>query len=167
MVKPTLSFSEALNASTSKIFDCKGRSRRSEFWWSYLAAFVLSAVLPFLSPLLMLATIPLTIRRLHDTGRSGWWWGVGALLNVGIFIMVFFWLVSSFFYTSNVYEYGNDEFNNMAYENMSFMVKFFIYLAIIYIYRIVLIVFCCQDSEFFENKYGPSPKYGEEGLGDL
>jgi len=97
MVKPTLSFSEALNASTSKIFDCKGRSRRSEFWWSYLAAFVLSAVLPFLSPLLMLATIPLTIRRLHDTGRSGWWWGVGALLNVGIFIMVFFWLVSSFF----------------------------------------------------------------------
>ncbi len=166
MVKPTLSFSEALNASTSKIFDCKGRSRRSEFWWSYLAAFVLSAVLPFLSPLLMLATIPLTIRRLHDTGRSGWWWGVGALLDVGIFILFFsLWGVIFYNYVS-VCE--NDiATNNFITDELKFSIFVMIYTAVTYIYHIVLIVFCCQDSEFFENKYGPSPKYGEVGLGDL
>lgn len=126
-----------------------------------MVAFVLSVVLPFLSPFFILATIPLTIRRLHDTGRSGWWWGIVFLLNVGIFIMAFYWLFSFFFNAIHVYEYGDIEFNNIVYDNISFLVKFFIYLTIIYIYRIILIIFCCQDSKKVENKYGPSPKYCE------
>lgn len=33
-VIPQLSFSEAFNSATSKIFQFTGRSRRSEYWWT-------------------------------------------------------------------------------------------------------------------------------------
>ena len=46
-------------------------------------------------------------RRLHDTGRSGWWWLIGFIPLIG---------------------------------------------------AIVLIIFCCLDSQPGENQYGPNPK---------
>ena len=65
----------------------KGRAPRSEFWWYYLAivlagfVFGLLIPIPFLGPLLYLAFtifsivtfITVTVRRLHDINRSGWW----------------------------------------------------------------------------------------------
>lgn len=74
-VIPQLSFSEAFNNVTSKIFQFTGRSRRSEYWWTMALVYLLNIILtPFLGVFLSIATIPLTFRRLHDTGRSGWWW---------------------------------------------------------------------------------------------
>lgn len=84
---PSLSFSEALNKSTCKIFQFTGRSRRSEYWWTMLLVYLLNIVLtPFIGIFIDIATIPLTFRRLHDTGRSGWWWGICAILQVAFFI---------------------------------------------------------------------------------
>lgn len=65
----------------------KGRAPRSEFWWYYLAivlagfVFGLLSLIPFLGQLLYLAftifsivtTFTVTVRRLHDINRSGWW----------------------------------------------------------------------------------------------
>lgn len=42
IASPQLGFSEALNASTSKIFQFTGRSRRSEFWWTQVLVFLVS-----------------------------------------------------------------------------------------------------------------------------
>ena len=68
-----------------------GRSNRSEFWWFYLFFLIISIItlmidfFLFKSPdgfgpasiiFMLTFTIPLiavTTRRLHDTGRSGWW----------------------------------------------------------------------------------------------
>lgn len=64
-----------------------GRAPRAEYWWFYLATFIADRVLNFvekqasagdsLSGLFALAVlvpwIAVTIRRLHDTGRTGWW----------------------------------------------------------------------------------------------
>ena len=45
---PTLGFSEAINAAASKIFQIKGRSRRSEFWWTHMIVYITTVTLtPF------------------------------------------------------------------------------------------------------------------------
>ena len=78
---PQLKFGEAVKLAWSKATRFNGRSRRSEFWWTYLAVFLVTLIVSFIpiigniiSVLFGLAIIPLTFRRLHDTGRSGWWW---------------------------------------------------------------------------------------------
>lgn len=35
----------------------------------------------------------LTVRRLHDTGRSGWWWFIQLILGIGSIIMIIFVLL--------------------------------------------------------------------------
>ncbi|MDO4783024.1 MAG: DUF805 domain-containing protein [Capnocytophaga felis] len=93
--------------------DFKGRSRRSEFWYFYLinsfiylliigAAF-LSEDLAVLAMILLLlyylvAIVPniaVAVRRLHDTGRSGWniFWGL--IPYIGGLILLYFWVQDS------------------------------------------------------------------------
>ncbi|MCD8310746.1 MAG: DUF805 domain-containing protein [Prevotellaceae bacterium] len=127
----------------------RGRARRSEFWWTMLLIYVISIVLPPVGWLLNLLAIPLTIRRLHDTGRSGWWWGIGALMLLAFFI--------SFIYDLIMAIAGGE--SDELY--LALFLKFGLYLFIIFIYQIVLFVFCCIDSERHTNKYGASPKYVE------
>ena len=127
-----LNFTEALNASISKLFYFHGRSRRSEFWWTQLVVYLASITIPFLGFIFHILTIPLTFRRLHDTGRSGWWWGLGALLNFA------FWSVI-------IYEVAITLGTIAYYPD--------------YYFDIVFLIFCCLDSEPYENKYGESPKY--------
>lgn len=75
---PQLSIGEALKAACNKIFQFNGRSRRSEFWWTALVVIIICAIThDTISWLLNLLMIPITFRRLHNTGRSGWWWGAG------------------------------------------------------------------------------------------
>ena len=88
--KPSLTFSEALNKATNDIFMISGRSRRSEFWWTMGVVYLVNVFLtPFIGTILSLLAIPLKIRRLHDVGKSGWWWGVCAILQT---IVVAFFL---------------------------------------------------------------------------
>lgn len=64
-----------------------GRARRKEFWYFTLVNIIISFVLGFIAGLIgkgaifsniyslaiMLPSIAVGIRRLHDTNRSGWW----------------------------------------------------------------------------------------------
>lgn len=158
LMTPSLSFSEAVNASTSNIFQIHGRSRRSEFWWTHLLVYVLSFFLtPIVGFLLDILTIPLAIRRLHDTGRSGWWWVVGALSKLSFFVLLFYDICMAVVNADDI----------SGYADLFFAAMFIKYTALfvgIGIYQLVLLVFYCLDSESFENYYGPSPKYqdGEE-----
>ncbi len=64
-----------------KYAEFQGRARRKEFWYfslfNFVAAFVLTLFLGPIAGLYQLAVfLPATaigVRRLHDTGRSGWW----------------------------------------------------------------------------------------------
>jgi uncharacterized membrane protein YhaH (DUF805 family) len=84
--------------------DFSGRSSRAEFWKWTLAFYVVIFVLIFLliaatrvssiAALILgivtavfvigciIPNIAITIRRLHDTNRSGWWLGANVVLNV-------------------------------------------------------------------------------------
>lgn len=78
-----------------KYVDFSGRASRAQFWWFLLVAIVISIVLSILdnalgtvpdgqywssgllsslfSLAIFLPSLALLVRRLHDTGRSGWW----------------------------------------------------------------------------------------------
>jgi len=83
---------ESIESAFKKYIVWEGRASRSEFWWFYLFYMVGSLVtslvdliygVPILNTLFMLATIipflSLFIRRLHDTGHSGWWYWISLM----------------------------------------------------------------------------------------
>ena len=67
--------------------DFKGRSERAEYWWFTFANLILASVFWLLGGLggpirslsllyalaVLVPNLAVTVRRLHDTGRSAWW----------------------------------------------------------------------------------------------
>ncbi len=150
---PSLGFSEAINKAASNILKFEGRSRRSEYWWTMVIVYLVSIVLtPLAGFALSLLTVPLTFRRLHDTGRSGWWWGGCAILQGIVIILFVYDMIMAYLNADNMYGYGDDIM-------WAFLLKYSFLSVLIIIYKIVLIVFYCIDSEPYENLYGESPKY--------
>ena len=104
-----MSFTESIQTVFQKYAVFEGRARRSEYWWFYLAYTVVNAVLSGLgravgsggfatalsviSGIIALAclvpTISVTTRRLHDTGKSGWWQLLYLTCIGGIVILIF------------------------------------------------------------------------------
>ena len=85
-----MSFNESITYCLSKYAICAGRARRSEYWWFYLftilvswgAGIVGTVVLDeslkgipagITNLALLFPSISVAVRRLHDTGKSGWW----------------------------------------------------------------------------------------------
>jgi uncharacterized membrane protein YhaH (DUF805 family) len=116
-----------IDCLTKKYACFSGRARRQEYWLFVLFNIIAGIIVGVISGVLVSVTnvtafaflgtiynlavlIPgfaVLFRRLHDIGKSGWWWLIA-------FIPLFGW--------------------------------------------IVLIVFCCLDSQPGENQYGPNPK---------
>ena len=161
--KPQLKFLEAFNSATSKIFQFNGRSRRSEFWWImsivYISGILCTPVLGFFLEILM---IPLIFRRLHDTGRSGWWYGISLILKIGFAIAIiydaFSFCMNIPTLTNEVRPYEYDKANVISYI-FTIYAKYALWGLVIFIYQIVLLIIFCIDSDVYENDYGESPKY--------
>ena len=93
--------------------DFTGRARRKEYWmfvlFSLLIYFLVAIVLVALSATesainivigllalsLMLPNLAVTIRRLHDTDRSGWWALLSFVPILSLVILVFMFLVGT------------------------------------------------------------------------
>lgn len=97
-----MSFFEAVATCFSKYGTFSGRASRAEFWWfllfNILAALMLLnlvssfagpdagvAVVSFYNLAILVPSIAVGARRLHDMGRSGWWQllhlsGIGSLI---------------------------------------------------------------------------------------
>ena len=108
-----MSFTEAVKTVFSKYATFSGRARRSEYWWWWLFVAVVAVILSLIdnaiglhisdatimglqvSGLLtlifglvtLIPGIAVTFRRLHDTGRSGWWWLLSLLCGIGAIIV--------------------------------------------------------------------------------
>ncbi|KYH42921.1 DUF805 domain-containing protein [Branchiibius sp. NY16-3462-2] len=88
-----------------------GRAGKAEFWWFALLWFIVDAVLGaaqgafdeskapgaiivLLLGLFALALIApfiaVTVRRLHDVGRTGWWWWLHFIPIIGTIVLVIF-----------------------------------------------------------------------------
>jgi uncharacterized membrane protein YhaH (DUF805 family) len=106
-----------------KFAEFGGRARRKEYWFFFLfnliATVVLAVVdsvtgtfseaigLGLLSGLYSLAVLipylAVTARRLHDTGRSGWWMLIAFIPIIGVIVLVVFLVLDS---TPGHNEYG-------------------------------------------------------------
>lgn len=108
-----------------KYADFSGRARRKEYWMFTLLLVVLGFVLgivegvlglsgavgPYgpLSLLFLLAiivpSIAVGVRRLHDTGRSGWWMLIALVPFIGGIVLLVFYVLDG---TRGPNEYGPD-----------------------------------------------------------
>ena len=92
---------------TKHYVDFEGRATRSQYWYFVLVNVVLGWVIGFLagamgipglayiySLALLLPGIGVGVRRLHDTGRSGWWMLL-ALTGIGAIVVIVFYCLDS------------------------------------------------------------------------
>ena len=172
---PMMSPVESVVTCLKKFFDFKGRARRSEFWWYILFYYIVSTAfswmgnfVPVLSVVGLVISTALFIpqfsavtRRMHDTNHSGWWIFV-------IFVLVVFYIVSLVALLAplgiNMLEITDPmamatEMVDVvqAHPVLATVMSFSSLLSMILL--IVTLVFAIKDSDWKENKYGPSPKY--------
>jgi uncharacterized membrane protein YhaH (DUF805 family) len=105
-----MSFTDAVTTViTKKYADFSGRARRSEYWWFYLAVVLVGVVFSVLGQVadlftilyyvvllaLLVPFIAVGVRRLHDTGKSGWFLLIGLIPIVGTIILIVFFVQDS------------------------------------------------------------------------
>ena len=101
-----MTFGGAVSSCFRKYATFRGRASRAEYWWFVLfellvfgAAAILggitgsSELTTFLLPasilVFVLPSLAVTVRRLHDTGRSGWLYLIALIPFGGIVLLVF------------------------------------------------------------------------------
>ncbi|MFC5067650.1 DUF805 domain-containing protein [Flaviflagellibacter deserti] len=106
-----MGFGDAIRAVLSKYATFSGRALRSEYWWWTLflillqiATSVVDAVIfgvdegsvqlltLLVSLALFLPGLAVTVRRLHDTGYSGWWVLIVFIPLIG-WIVLLYWMI--------------------------------------------------------------------------
>lgn len=96
MPSPSIGMGEAFKLYFKRYADFSSRSRRSEYWWATLAisliSYAIAFVIPMLSTVWMLATLvpslAMCVRRLHDIGKSGWWYLMIFVPLVGSILLI-------------------------------------------------------------------------------
>jgi len=160
-----MTFTQAVSSALSSYATFHGRARRSEYWWFYLftilvaiPAGVIDAILDMAfnneigivgtitSLALLLPSLAVTARRLHDTGRTGWW----MLLPVAPLLAAF--VVGIATVVSAVLSAGGD---GAPTSGLIVLLVFFGLLTLAAV--IIVTVFLCLRSDPGPNKYGPPP----------
>jgi len=98
-----VTFTESIRTCFSKYVDFNGVASRSEFWWFVLFVLLANLVLSWISPTLsyifglavLLPELAVGARRLHDTGRSGWWQLLLLIPIIGLIVLIVFWVQES------------------------------------------------------------------------
>ena len=82
----------------------EGRAGRAEYWWFFLANFLIGLVIQVLAGVsdalvilsliyslaLLIPGLAVAVRRLHDTNKSGWWILIALVPLVGIIVLIVF-----------------------------------------------------------------------------
>jgi len=81
-----------------------GRARRKEYWMFFLFNMIIAIALGFIEGLLgspgvigllyslavLIPGVAVSVRRLHDTGRSGWWLLIALIPLIGAIVLLVF-----------------------------------------------------------------------------
>lgn len=101
-----MNFQDAVKSVFRNYATFSGRAARSEYWWFILFSFIVSAILGVIdgprmggmhgggtlqmiwSLAVLIPTLAVGVRRLHDTDRSGWWLLLMFIPVVGIIVLI-------------------------------------------------------------------------------
>lgn len=161
-----MTFTQAVRSVLSKYATFSGRASRSEYWWFYLFTIlvnigtsIIDAVLntgfdneigivsTVASLALLLPSIAVTARRLHDIGRTGWWMLFPVVTILATVVVAFVALFDALL--------GADADFRPA---ISWVLVLLVCGLLALAACITMLVFLCLDSTPGPNKYGPSPK---------
>jgi uncharacterized membrane protein YhaH (DUF805 family) len=109
-----VSFTTAVRSVLSYYVGFEGRARRAEYWWFALfsalvgiaasildlalgtdfdGSFASSGLVSLIANLaLLLPSLAVAMRRLHDTDRSGWWILIGLIPLIGVIVLLVFFV---------------------------------------------------------------------------
>ena len=162
-----MSFAESISTCFRKYIVFSGRAQRSEYWWFFLFTFVTSVVLGIigsLAPVLqflewvfslavLLPSLAVTVRRLHDTNRTGWW--ILLLLGLGLAGIIVGAALGAVLVPDD--------------DGWRFIVILFLSIAGgllgLVVGYLVLLYFLIQPSDPAPNQYGPNPLQPQPGTG--
>ena len=118
-----MSFTESIGTCFRKYVDGNGRASRSEFWYFQLFLVVLTIISGSVDSAVfgtefgetgivsnvvtlgtLLPSLCVTVRRLHDVNKSGWWMLI-ALTCIGLIPLIIWWATKG---TSGSNEHGDD-----------------------------------------------------------
>lgn len=101
-----------------------GRARRKEYWMFVLFNIIIVFVLGIIEGLagivgpnliyglaIMIPGIAVSVRRLHDTNRSGWWLFIGLIPLIGTIVLIVFMVQDS---QSGENQYGRNPKSDSA-----------------------------------------------------
>ena len=102
---------------TEKFAQFSGRARRAEYWWFVVVNAVVIALLALLVVIfasisdalgvvawlaygvyalaVLIPALAVAVRRLHDTGKSGWWLLIALVPLVGVIVLLVFYFTDS------------------------------------------------------------------------
>ena len=96
-----ISFQKAISLAFNNYANFKGRATRAEFWWFFLFTTALSFVTQFIdtfssigilnlisSLIVLLPSVSVGVRRLHDIDKSGWWMLLWFAIIIGWIVLV-------------------------------------------------------------------------------
>lgn len=177
-MQPTkMGFVEAVKTCFSKAFTFTGRARRSEYWywvlftslvsipfsiffevvpedsWTLIPGFMVYGIWYVFN---MIASFAVAVRRLHDIGRSGWWYGGPMIYGFICAMVMIMWCIAK------LWLIAYDGATSTAWDTFAPLIPVLAVMFIAFIpymiFLIVLLVWFCTDSTPGPNKYGENPK---------
>jgi len=134
----------------------KGRAQRSEYWYFILinniaigilsimgesnGGVLIEALLGLIALAIFIPTIAVTVRRLHDVGKSGWWMFILLVPFLGWCVLLYFLLTKS---------------HNVDKSAWWILIGLILSMGVLGLF--VLLYFLIQDSKN-DNEYGINPK---------
>ena len=103
-----MSFGDAVRSGFDHYTKFDGRASRPAYWWWVLFAVLVAIGANILDAILgtrfvyiiaalalILPGLSVSIRRLHDTNRTGWWILIGLIPLIGFIVLLIFYLQQS------------------------------------------------------------------------
>ena len=156
---------EAISSVFRNYTNFSGRAPRSEFWWFTLFPFVSQIAfyfIPFVGWLyalaLLLPSLAVTARRLHDTGRSAWW-----MLLYLVSVLGFTVAVSALIAVLAISVFGPRFGEEMDWGIFAILIGILLIVSVVS--AIVLLIFLIMPGTPGPNRYGPDPVTQQQGTG--
>lgn len=157
-----MNFTQAIKSVFSNYANFSGRARRSEYWYfvlfsaiinlalipvSILASEVGQIITTLIGLAILVPSLAVLVRRLHDVGKSGWYYFGFLIIYI---ILLIICCITAFV------------FSDLRSESSAFGIVGVIPMILLFFgvigYSFYLLYLMCNDSQIGENRWGANPK---------